>query len=110
MVDFNPEVVKKILKLGLPVIYGDGSDPDIQEKMRLDKARVLISTIPDFQDNLSLIEFVKQNGYAPKMIFSVNNIWEEKELYKAGVDYVIIPKELGGREVARLLEENPDFQ
>ena len=47
VVDFNPDVINPMLQKGITTVFGDISDPDIQERVQLDKARLVISTSPD---------------------------------------------------------------
>ncbi len=48
VIDLDPTVVAELRSRGIPVIYGDASNPEILAHASLDKARVLICTIPDY--------------------------------------------------------------
>jgi len=107
--DFDPAVVKKFAPLGLPVVYGDITDRAIQEIVGLSQARIVISTIPDFRDNLAVLEAAKGNNAQIKVILTAENEWQAKELYRQGADYVLLPHFLGGRELAEIIGRDSDL-
>ena len=102
-VDFNPDIVTKCKQKGIPVIFGDISDPDIQQRVFMDDAKMILSTIPDLEDNLILIEGVKQKNKKASIIAMAYETAHAKALYKAGADYVILPHLAGGRHLAKIL-------
>lgn len=108
VVDFDPEIVKELQKDGFKVVFGDITDPDIQNHIHLDTAYIVISTIPDLEDNLLLIEKMldmkRQTGNAPKTIVTAYTNWEARKLYKAGANYVVLPHFLGGKHLAALVK------
>lgn len=107
VVDFDPDIVKMLKERGVSTLFGDISDSDIQERVGLNKAKLVISTIPDLEDNLLLIQslnFAKQNR--AKIIVMAHETEDAKELYKAGADYVVLPHLVGGRHLAQLISNN----
>jgi CPA2 family monovalent cation:H+ antiporter-2 len=48
VIDLDPTVIRNLRHRGVPCIYGDASNPEILAHASLDKARVLICTIPDY--------------------------------------------------------------
>lgn len=109
VVDFNPEVIKDLKESDIPVIYGDIVDPDIRERTQLAKARVVISTIPTFADNLGIIKATKRRGKKIRVVVTAENEWEANELYRAGADYVMTPHLIGGRELAAAIGKDTDL-
>lgn len=109
VVDFDPYVVKNFENKGIPAVCGDATDPDIQDQAYLENAKLIISTIPDFDDNLVLLAALKLRTEGkrkkPHLIFVAQNDFESKYLYEQGVDYVLSPHFVGGVHLARLLEE-----
>ena len=116
LVDFDPEIFKKLehlpdeasAKAGNKAhkLFGDIADLDIQERAQLDSAKLVISTIPDLQDNLLIVKELKRENRKAKVVVMALDINEAKELYKAGADYVVLPHLAGGRQIAKLIEEN----
>jgi len=108
-VDFDPVRVKRLRRIHLPVFYGDITDPDIQELVALGEAKVFISTIPDYKDNLSILQFLKNGKANAKTIITAGDEREAEALYAAGADYVILPHYIGGLEIARLIENDANL-
>ena len=106
VVDFDPQIVEKLKNKKVLTIFGDISDTDIQERLRLDKAKMIISTAPDTEDNLFLINCIKSLNKTAKIIVVSYDSDDAKYLYKAGADYVVLPHLAGGRHIAKILEEN----
>jgi hypothetical protein len=80
----------------------------------LEQARLIISTVPDFDDNLMLAEAVRLSTSGktkrPKLIFVAQNEQEVKDFYGQDIDYVLSPHFIGGLHLAKLLEEDQAFK
>lgn len=111
IVDFNPDTAKKLEAEGYHVVYGDISDEEIQEEVNMDKAKLVISTVPDMNDNLAVLARIKELKLEkpPKMIVTANEEWEAKMLYDEGADYVILPHFIGAQQIAHMIEEDHDL-
>ncbi len=106
VVDLDPSVVKTLKKDGVKSIFGDIGDSDIQDRVMLDNAKLVISTIPDFEENIFLTRFIKNKNKKAKIIVTALEEGEARKLYETGADYVILPHLAGGRQIANLLSEN----
>jgi len=58
------------------------------------------------EDNLFIIKELKRENRRAKVVVMALDTDEAKALYKEGADYVILPHLAGGRQVAKLIEEN----
>ncbi|TSC83798.1 MAG: sodium/hydrogen exchanger [Microgenomates group bacterium Gr01-1014_16] len=105
VVDFNPMIVDKLKGEGVDVVYGDLADAEIYDGLGLDRADLVISTVSDVQDNLLLLEKLKQN-VKRKVVVTAGDDQEARELYNAGADFVLVPHRVGGEYLAHLLERN----
>lgn len=105
VVDFDPEVISTLQSDKVSCIYGDIEDEEIFERMHLDKASVIISTVPDLKTNLFLIKEAKKLN--PKIIILVatGQTHHAFDLYGAGADYVILPYVLGGEHSSILIQK-----
>ncbi|MEK6830560.1 MAG: cation:proton antiporter [Nanoarchaeota archaeon] len=100
VVDYNPEIIKALINKKIPCIYGDFMHEEILDKVNIKTAEVVISTVPDFEDNMNLIRKINRINPDKIVIVVASRISEALELYKRGADYVILPKFVGG-EIAR---------
>lgn len=105
VVDFDPSIVHKLKDKNAHRVFGDISDLDIQDRVNIDKADLVISTIGDVEDNLILIKRLKSaNKGADIIVMALDGI-DAKILYKAGADYVVLPHLVGGMHVAKIIKE-----
>jgi len=105
VVDYDPEIIKSLINKKTPCIYGDFVNGEILEKVDIKNSEIIISTIPDIEDNLLLIKKAKKIN--PKvMIFVVAiKIDDAFSLYQAGADYVILPQVIGGQKGFELIKK-----
>lgn len=103
IVDFNPDVFTKLTAENMPVIFGDITDEDIIEASNLDKARMVISTTSNLEDNLTLIAYLRSVRAAPVSIFTASMRNEALKLYEAGANYVIVPDVVAGDHIKHIL-------
>jgi len=75
------------------------------EDLPLEKARLIISTIPDQETTLTLLEAIKEKNSNAAIIATVEQPRDAHYLYKEGIDYVIIPHHLGGDFANQLIRE-----
>lgn len=105
VVDYDPEVVSQLTRDGLAVDYGDASNIDYLDELKLHEAELVVSTIPDLETNLLITEYAKRSEQAPMVLAVAHNIANALELYRVGVDYVILPHFLGGRAAAEMTKK-----
>ncbi len=108
VLDFNPHQVERLLAESVPVIYGDMGDPEVLDILKLDKAKMIISTSPDIMDSKTLLEDLKIRGVTVPVVVRAESIKEAKGLYKLGADYVIIPEVLAGDVLLNILRDHLD--
>jgi voltage-gated potassium channel Kch len=106
VVDFNPEIIKHLIKKKIPCIYGDVGDSEILDRLDLKKVEMVISTVPEKRDNQLLIRKAKDVGSKALIFVTANQIDDALDLYGEGADYVILPHFLGGEHVSVLIEEH----
>ncbi len=105
VVDFDPDVIRHLMERNVPCIYGDIGDSEVLEKLKLQQVKLVISTIPNHQENLLLIKRVRAEHARTAIIVTSYQPDEALELYDAGADYVVIPHFLGGERVSVMLED-----
>jgi Trk K+ transport system NAD-binding subunit len=103
VIDFDPDVVGKLKQQGIDVFFGDISDPDIQERAGFERAKLVISTVPDVEDNLVLLAEIQHvNKKALIVMIALEND-DAHALYAGGADYVVLPHLAGGHHLAKIL-------
>jgi Kef-type K+ transport system membrane component KefB len=106
VVDFNPEIINSLRAGGYNAVFGDVSDPEVLEELEFSRAKLIIITDPDINDNSHLIKFAKEKNYKGPIISTSYWMHDAVKLYEIGADYVVVPEEVGGEHVARVLSEH----
>ncbi len=106
VIDHDPEVIEHLTKQGITCEYGDASDPDFLEDMKLTEATFVVSTSPELETNHIVLSVSKRNVTAPLVWVVAHSISNALELYDAKADYVILPHFLGGKYAAGLLKRH----
>lgn len=111
VVDYNPEVIGVLKNKKISCIYGDITSPELLDKINVKKLKLVISTIPNYEETLHLIKKIKRISPKVKMVVVGSRISETLRLYEAGADYVVTPKIIAGQELAGIIHsEKPDLK
>ena len=94
MVDFNPQVREGLKQRGIRVIYGDISQRDTLVHAGIEKAEILVCTVPDSIlkgiSNIKLVRQLRQLNPEAKIIAPAELLSDVEPLYRAGADYVTV--------------------
>ncbi len=105
IIDFNPSVVEELKHRAVPVLYGDAGSEDVLKLVRVDSAKMIISTIPDMEVNADILDFVQARGSKALVVLTVKNSDDAARCYALGAHFVIVPSILGGAHFAQLLKK-----
>ena len=113
VVDFNPGIIKNLIANKIPCVYGDLANHEILKRLNIEAAKMVISTVPNYEDSLFLIKYAKQINPKIILILTANQIGEAIHLYETGADYVILPHILTGNmminNIKRLMKHKSDI-
>jgi CPA2 family monovalent cation:H+ antiporter-2 len=101
VIELDPTIVTQLRARGIPCIYGDASNPEILSHAYLDKARVLICTIPDYvAEELTARNALKIN---PRLdiVARVHRDSDVELLRGVGVTELVLPFFEGSLEMIR---------
>lgn len=106
VVDFNPTIIRNMTAKKVNCVFGDISDPEILDELNLSQAKLIISTVPDLDDNSTILAEAKRRDFAG--IFILASYWAEDgiKLYNQGADYVVVPEFIGGKHLERILADH----
>lgn len=103
VIDFDPDVISFLRKRGVDYIFGDISDSDVLEKANISSAKLIISTSPDFNDNMFLLEEINKLNPKPKLILRAESEKDALLLYQKGADYVLLPNLTAGQYLGKTI-------
>lgn len=105
VVDFNPNSIKRLKRRNIPNHFGDAEDINFLEEIGFTKAKIVISTIPEFKTNLKLVSYFRNHNKSGIIIVISNSIKDAKELYKHGASFVVMPHYLGASFASKMIED-----
>jgi len=93
VLDYDLQVIKKLRMMGIQAFYCDATDTRSLMEFDLGKASMILSTIPDVNDNLSIWHYICINSkkVKPKFICLARTFLEADVLYAAKVNLVLNP-------------------
>jgi Kef-type K+ transport system membrane component KefB/Trk K+ transport system NAD-binding subunit len=106
VVDYNPELIPELTKKKINCRYGDIDDSEFLDELNLSKVKMAISTIPDFETNLLLINKIRQTNKKAIIMVVSHNIEEANILYDKGATYVIMPHFLGADYTSMMINKH----
>lgn len=108
VIDFNPESLERLKRLGVPYKYGDISNLDTLSQFHLDKAQLIISTIPDHflrgTTNLKILKAIKIIAPQANVVTTAETFAAARDMYKEGADYVFLPRLVTAHFLADVIE------
>ncbi|MCY3804503.1 MAG: cation:proton antiporter [Candidatus Saccharibacteria bacterium] len=105
IIDYNPRIVEHLEQNNLPHAYGDISDLELIEEIGLDKVKLLISTISEFQINKFLADYITKKNLPTIFICSAETPLQAQELYQCGANYVMLPHYIGGEQILSFIKK-----
>ncbi|MFH1789951.1 MAG: cation:proton antiporter [bacterium] len=106
VIDFDPTAISKLKRRQIPAFFGDAADVEFLEEIPLHKARLIISTLPEVDDQKTLITYIRQHNKKAQIIANLYHSDGLEELYQAGADYIMMPHLLGGQWISEILKNH----
>jgi len=96
VIDFNPEVHRKLIQRGVRAIWGDISQRDTLEHAGLRSARLILCTLPNSvlrgTNNLRLVQLVHRLNPDACLVAHAEVLSDVPRLKEAGASYVYVPR------------------
>ena len=89
-------------------VNGDASNEEVLEQAQIQKAKAIITTLPNDADNLYIVLSARELNPKIKIISRASEDHADKKLKRAGADNVIMPDKIGGQRMAKLVAQ-PDI-
>ncbi len=96
VMDFNPHLVRELRDKGMNVIYGDIGDPEVLDSLKIEKAKIIISTASSMNDNEVLLEECKNRKTTATIIVRSEDKAHGIALKALGADYILSPETVAG--------------
>lgn len=96
VIEHDPEIIGQLSQDKIEHIYGDASDPDLLDELKMHDGELVVSTAPDLETNLIILSSIKRDGRGPMVMMVSHRATNALTLYEAGADYVLLPHFIGG--------------
>lgn len=106
VIDYDPELISDLIRKKINCRYGDIDDDEFIDELNFNKLKMAVSTMPDFETNLLLINKIRQTNEKTIIMVVSHNIEEAKKLYDKGATYVVMPHFLGADYSSMLINKH----
>jgi Kef-type K+ transport system membrane component KefB len=89
--DFDPERTSALREAGLPVRFGDVTEPSFLDELPLPGAAWVVSALPDLSSNRSLLLALRDHGYRGDVAIVAREPEDRAALDSLGVSTVLVP-------------------
>jgi CPA2 family monovalent cation:H+ antiporter-2 len=101
VIELNPPSVKAALRMGLAVHVGDASHPDIIAHAGIERACVVVVTVPDPRSAKRILKNIHALSPASSVIVRSRYHIATRELWELGAAFAVDEENVVGRELAR---------
>jgi CPA2 family monovalent cation:H+ antiporter-2 len=101
VIEYDSRQVNRLKETGIPLVYGDASQPIVLNAARIEQAKLLIITTPAAIVTKTIVEKSRQVNPTLKIVARAENSDQIQILHKLGVNEVIQPEFEAGLEVTR---------
>lgn len=105
VVELNPASVKAAMRMGLEVHVGDASQPEIIAHLGIDRACVVVLTVPDPNTARRILQNIHSRSPGTSVIVRSRYHIATAELWGLGAAFVVDEENVVGRELARQVVE-----
>ncbi len=106
VVDYDPEVIETMEHRGINYLYGDASDIELLEEAGIGRAKLIVSTITDFETNSILLTHAESRNPEAVVICEAENPRQAAKLYRQGASYVILPHYIGSEKISAFVRKS----
>lgn len=106
VVDYDPTVIDLLQQQHIHCLYGDATDSELLDEIGIQSAKLVISTISDFETNQQLVRHVNLLNPEVAIVCNANSSDEALQLYELGSSYVIIPHHASSEHLSSLIQQH----
>src|SRR5919201_1323184 len=101
VIEYNPAQVTELRSRGVPVIFGDASNPGVLEHAHLDSARLVAALVPDAGATELIVRRARQQNPRVDIVARARDEEQIERLRKLGAREIVQPEFEAGVEVIR---------
>ena len=109
VIDFNPTVMRELRRRGITCVYGDVAHGDTLRHAGIENAELVVCSITDDilrgTNNLKMLKNIRANCHKARVMLTTEHIPQALAFYKAGADFVYLPRLHSAPQVAGILKQ-----
>ncbi len=106
VIDYDPVTIDQLQEKHIPCLYGDATDSELLDEIGIHTAKLIISTVTDFETNSQLVRHLNILNPEVVIVCNANSYEEALQLYELGSSYVIIPHHASSEHLNSLILRN----
>lgn len=100
--DIDPARIENNLKARLRVVYGDATDPELWQNIKLEGVKAIMLAISNPSVKVDATKMLRQNNFSQDIYALTMRDEEHTALKEAGANAVCLPMKQAGRKLAEL--------
>lgn len=105
VVDYDPEAIDALERQQVNFLYGDVTDPELIEELNLQKSKLIVSTISDYNTNKFLAHWLAKENPSAVFVCSSDTAYHAARLYAEGAAYVMLPHFIGSEKISSFIKK-----
>lgn len=105
VVDYDPDMIDAMEHKSINHVYGDASDAELLEEIKLSDAKLIVSMMSDHQASMFLLNFLQKHNPNAVVIALSETPARAIELYNHGASYVMLPHYLGSEKISAFIKK-----
>jgi len=106
VVDYDPEAIEVLERQQINTLYGDVTDPELIEELNLEKTKLIVSTISDYNTNKFLAHWLNTKNPGAVFICNTDTAYHAARLYAEGAAYVMLPHFIGSEKISNFIKRS----
>lgn len=108
VVDYNPEIIDQLRTKKINCRYGDANDAEFLEELNLDRTRLVIINLTEYDPNKLIVNHVRLHNKKAVVIAMTksDDVENALELYEDGASYVMMPHYQNALKISSLIKRH----
>lgn len=106
VIDYDPEVIDLLEREHINHLYGDITDIELLEEAGLAHARLVVSTVTDFEMSSFLLGYLEKHNPDAVTVLQADGPEEAAKLYHLGASYVMLPHFIGSEKISAFVKHS----
>jgi Kef-type K+ transport system membrane component KefB/Trk K+ transport system NAD-binding subunit len=104
VIDYDPEVIDHLERHKIQYLYGDATDIELLQEAGLDKAKLIVSVVTEFETTEAIVSYAAKNNRRAVIICHADNAEHAGKLYELGASYVMMPHYIGSEKISAFIK------